>query len=58
MKHKCVYCKTENFYFFDNGAMVMSNCQNNCLGTLRIYQCGEDEEIIKRYWNWKKNHLL
>ncbi len=53
---KCEYCGTEEFKYFDNGNMVMYNCENDCLASLRIFQHGEDEQIIQRYWKWKKKY--
>lgn len=55
---KCESCGTEDFNYFDNGIMVMHNCKNNCLSSLRILQFDEDEHIIQRYWNWKKNYRV
>jgi len=47
--NRCQYCGTEKFYYFHNGVMVMSNCINNCIGSLKIFQYGEDEYIIYKF---------
>jgi len=50
---RCDFCKSEKFYYFNTGLMIMSNCVNNCLGSLKIYQYGDDEDIIFRYKRMK-----